>query len=91
MPRPQQRMVTFSIDGLEVSAPENVMLVDGAKYGDVDQHHVLGRGDLEPVDRERHHPLLGAGHGYATAPWIRASGGASSVVSRVLRARASSM
>src|ERR1044072_1387347 len=36
MPRPEQRMVTFSIDGLEVTAPENVMLVDGAKYGDVE-------------------------------------------------------
>src|SRR3954449_11154628 len=36
MPRPPQRMVTFSIDGLEVSAPENVMLGDGAKYGDVE-------------------------------------------------------
>ena len=33
---PKQRMVTFSIDGLEVTAPENVMLVDGAKYGDVE-------------------------------------------------------
>ena len=29
-------MVTFSIDGREVSAPENIMLVDGAKYGDVE-------------------------------------------------------
>ncbi|HVL95431.1 MAG TPA: NADH-quinone oxidoreductase subunit NuoG [Solirubrobacteraceae bacterium] len=36
MPRPEQKMVTFSIDGREVSAPENVMLVDGAKYGDVE-------------------------------------------------------
>src|SRR3954462_3223855 len=36
MPRPEQRMVTFSIDGLEVTAPENVMLVDGAKYIDVE-------------------------------------------------------
>src|ERR687886_462669 len=36
MPRPKQRMVTFSIDGLEVTAPENIMLVDGAKYGDVE-------------------------------------------------------
>src|SRR5690349_6223721 len=36
MPRPEQRMVTFSIDGREVQAPENVMLVDGAKYGDVE-------------------------------------------------------
>src|SRR4051794_25675621 len=36
MPRPQTKMVTFSIDGREVSAPENAMLVDGAKYGDVD-------------------------------------------------------
>jgi NADH-quinone oxidoreductase subunit G len=29
-------MVTFSIDGREVQAPEGVMLVDGAKYGDVE-------------------------------------------------------
>jgi NADH-quinone oxidoreductase subunit G len=29
-------MVTFTIDGREVSAPENSMLVDGAKYGDVE-------------------------------------------------------
>src|SRR3954469_6995359 len=36
MPRPEQHMVTFSIDGREVSAPENVMLVDGAKHGDVE-------------------------------------------------------
>src|SRR5919201_134592 len=36
MPRPQQRMVTFTIDGREVTAPENSMLVDGAKYGDVE-------------------------------------------------------
>ena len=26
----------FTIDGLEVTAPENMMLVDGAKYGDVE-------------------------------------------------------
>jgi NADH-quinone oxidoreductase subunit G len=36
MPRPEQRMVTFTIDGLEVSAPENSMLVDAAKHGDVE-------------------------------------------------------
>jgi NADH-quinone oxidoreductase subunit G len=36
MPRPPQRTVTFSIDGREVRAPENIMLVDGAKYGDVE-------------------------------------------------------
>ena len=29
-------MVTFEIDGREVSAPEGAMLVDGAKYGDVE-------------------------------------------------------
>src|SRR5262245_9096381 len=29
-------MVTFSIDGLEVTAPENAMLVDAAKHGDVE-------------------------------------------------------
>ena len=36
MPRPERRFVTFSIDGREVSAPEGAMLVDGAKYGDVE-------------------------------------------------------
>jgi NADH-quinone oxidoreductase subunit G len=36
MPRPEQRMVTLTIDGLEVTAPENAMLVDAAKYGDVE-------------------------------------------------------
>src|SRR6185436_11220948 len=55
--------------------------LDVAVLRAVDEHHVLGRGDLEAVDRERHHPLRGAGHGYATAPWISASGGAVSVVS----------
>lgn len=36
MPRPEQKWITFSIDGREVKAPENAMLVDGAKYGDVE-------------------------------------------------------
>ncbi|MGH2837313.1 MAG: NADH-quinone oxidoreductase subunit NuoG [Thermoleophilaceae bacterium] len=36
MPRPEQRMVMFEIDGREVSAPEGAMLVDGAKHGDVE-------------------------------------------------------
>jgi len=36
MPRTEQKMITFTIDGNEVHAPENVMLVDGAKYGDVE-------------------------------------------------------
>jgi NADH-quinone oxidoreductase subunit G len=36
MPRPEQKLVTFEIDGREVSAPEGSMLVDGAKYGDVE-------------------------------------------------------
>ena len=36
MPRPEVRMVTFSLDGRDVEAPEGVMLVDGAKYGDVE-------------------------------------------------------
>ena len=36
MPRPEQRMITLTIDGREVSAPENSMLVDGAKHGDVE-------------------------------------------------------
>jgi NADH-quinone oxidoreductase subunit G len=36
MPRPERTFVTFSIDGREVSAPAGAMLVDGAKYGDVE-------------------------------------------------------
>ncbi len=36
MPRPEPRTITFTIDGLEVKAPENAMLVDAAKHGDVE-------------------------------------------------------
>jgi len=36
MPRPEPRTITFTIDGLEVQAPENAMLVDAAKLGDVE-------------------------------------------------------
>jgi NADH-quinone oxidoreductase subunit G len=36
MPRPQARTITFTIDGREVQAPENAMLVDAAKHGDVE-------------------------------------------------------
>ena len=36
MPRPSPKTITFSIDGREVQAPENMMLVDAAKLGDVE-------------------------------------------------------
>jgi NADH-quinone oxidoreductase subunit G len=36
MPRPQTRTITLTIDGREVDAPENAMLVDAAKHGDVE-------------------------------------------------------
>jgi NADH-quinone oxidoreductase subunit G len=36
MPRPEPKTITFTIDGLEVQAPENTMLVDAAKGGDVE-------------------------------------------------------
>jgi NADH-quinone oxidoreductase subunit G len=36
MPRPQPQTITFSIDGIEVQAPENTMLVDAAKLGDIE-------------------------------------------------------
>jgi NADH-quinone oxidoreductase subunit G len=36
MPRPEPKFVTFEIDGRDVEAPEGAMLVDGAKYGDVE-------------------------------------------------------
>ncbi|HTA15688.1 MAG TPA: NADH-quinone oxidoreductase subunit NuoG [Solirubrobacteraceae bacterium] len=36
MPRPEPKPITFTIDGREVRAPENTMLVDAAKLGDVE-------------------------------------------------------
>jgi NADH-quinone oxidoreductase subunit G len=36
MPRPEQRTITLTIDGREVQAPENTMLVDAAKLGDIE-------------------------------------------------------
>jgi NADH-quinone oxidoreductase subunit G len=36
MPRPKPELITFSIDGREVEAPANTMLVDAAKLGDVE-------------------------------------------------------
>jgi NADH-quinone oxidoreductase subunit G len=36
MPRPEPRTITFTLDGSEVQAPENAMLVDAAKRGDVE-------------------------------------------------------
>jgi NADH-quinone oxidoreductase subunit G len=36
MARPEQHWITFEIDGKQVRAPEGAMLVDAAKYGDVE-------------------------------------------------------
>src|ERR687894_1538294 len=36
MPRPEPELITFTIDGREVQAPVNTMLVDAAKLGDVE-------------------------------------------------------
>ncbi|HWF31544.1 MAG TPA: molybdopterin-dependent oxidoreductase [Solirubrobacteraceae bacterium] len=36
MPRPEPKTITLTIDGREVQAPENAMLVDAAKHGDVE-------------------------------------------------------
>ena len=36
MPRPNPELITFTIDGREVQAPVNTMLVDAAKLGDVE-------------------------------------------------------
>ena len=36
MPRPEHKTITLTIDGREVQAPENTMLVDAAKHGDVE-------------------------------------------------------
>jgi NADH-quinone oxidoreductase subunit G len=36
MPRPELHTITFSVDGREVQAPENMMLADAAKLGDVE-------------------------------------------------------
>jgi hypothetical protein len=36
VPRPEVTNVTFTIDGREVTAPQNAMLVDAAKFGDIE-------------------------------------------------------
>jgi NADH-quinone oxidoreductase subunit G len=36
MPRPEPKTISFTIDGREVEAAENAMLVDAAKHGDVE-------------------------------------------------------
>ncbi len=36
MPRPEPKTISLTIDGREVQAPENAMLVDAAKQGDVE-------------------------------------------------------
>jgi NADH-quinone oxidoreductase subunit G len=36
MPRPEPKTISFTIDGREVQAAENTMLVDAAKHGDVE-------------------------------------------------------
>jgi NADH-quinone oxidoreductase subunit G len=36
MPRPQPTEITFQVDGREVRAPENMMLADAAKLGDIE-------------------------------------------------------
>jgi NADH-quinone oxidoreductase subunit G len=36
MPRPNPQTITFSVDGREVQAPENMMLADAAKLGDIE-------------------------------------------------------
>ncbi len=36
MPRPEEKTITLTIDGREVDAVEGTMLVDAAKYGDVE-------------------------------------------------------
>jgi NADH-quinone oxidoreductase subunit G len=36
VPRPEIRTIAFTIDGREVQAPENAMLVDAAKLGDIE-------------------------------------------------------
>ena len=36
MARPEQKWITFEIDGRQVRAPEGAMLVDAAKHGDVE-------------------------------------------------------
>jgi NADH-quinone oxidoreductase subunit G len=36
MARPEPKLISFEIDGRQVTAPEGTMLVDAAKYGDVE-------------------------------------------------------
>ena len=49
MPRPEQNIITLTIDGREVRAPENAMLVDAAKHGDVEIPVFCYEPKLEPV------------------------------------------
>ena len=100
VPRPEQRMVTFTIDGREVTAPENTMLVDAAKYGDVEipvfcyepKLGAAGRRVPHVPRRDRGHPeaadrLLDAGqgrHGRPHADRPRASEAQEAVVEFLL-------
>ena len=76
MPRPVKETIAFSIDGLEVNAPAGTMLVDAAKYGDVEipvfcyepKLGAAGRRVPHVPRRDRGHPeaadrVLDAGQG----------------------------
>ena len=92
MPRPEPGRSRFTIDGREVQAPENAMLVDAAKHGDVEipvfcyepKLGQPGRRLPHVPRRDRGHPeaadrLLDAGqgrHGRPHADRARARGAA---------------
>ena len=67
MPRPETRDVTFTIDGREVTAPENAMLVDAAKYGDVEIPVFCYEPKLGPAGRRVPH-VPGRDRGHPEAP-----------------------
>src|SRR3954471_16552089 len=51
MPKPEPKMITFEIDGREVTAPEGMLLVDAAKDGDVEIPYFCYEPRLgQPVD-----------------------------------------
>ena len=54
--------VTFSLDGQEVRAPANMMLVDAAKYGDVEIHLLLRAEARRAGRRLPHVPRGDRGH-----------------------------
>ncbi len=76
MPRPEPKTITFTIDGLEVQAPENAMLVDAAKGRRRRDPGVLLRAQARPARRRLPHvPGRDRGHPQAADRLLHAGQG----------------